>query len=285
MEIKPMANPANNPLFKHFRQPAVYLKLPSGGKFYPDNAIDFPVTGEIPVYPMTVKDELTLRTPDALMNGQGMVDVVKSCCPNIKDPWQMPSVDLDAVFIAIRLASYGPGMDIATTCPSCKEPDEHTINLQSILGNIRTTDYTRPAFAGELKFQFRPQRYQDINKINLINYEEQRLIDSVINNESMSDDLKQSKFQESFAKLKQLNIDSITDCIESITNEDGISVTDKKQIDEFLENCSREVYKEIKDKIQALIDENKMPPMDLTCSHCNHAYKNKLEFDQANFFG
>ncbi len=56
MGSKNMANPANNPLFKHFRQPAIYLKLPGQGRFWPEDAIDIPPTGEIPVYPMTVKD-------------------------------------------------------------------------------------------------------------------------------------------------------------------------------------------------------------------------------------
>lgn len=279
-----MANPANNPLFKHFRQPAVYLKLPSGGKFYPDNAIDFPVTGEIPIYPMTVKDELTLRTPDALMNGQGMVDVIASCCPNIKDPWKMPAIDVDAIFIAIRLASYGFAMDIETSCPHCKEENEHSIDLRTLLSNLQIADYSRPTFSEGLKFQFKPQQYVDINKINIINYEEQRLIDSVLNNESLSDEEKQKRFKESFEKLKKLNIDAITVCIDSITTDDGISVTDKKQIDEFLENCSREVYKDIKERIQALIDENKIAPLQLTCGSCQKTYSNKLEFDQANFF-
>ena len=91
MEIKTMANPAENPLFKHFRKPSIYLKLPSAGQFYTPGSLDLPVTKEIPVYPMTVKDELTLRTPDAVLNGQGMVEIIKSCAPNIKDPWKMPN--------------------------------------------------------------------------------------------------------------------------------------------------------------------------------------------------
>ena len=132
-----MSNPATNPLFKHFRQPAIYLKLPSGGKFYPPGAINFPPTGEIPVYPLTVKDELTLKTPDALMNGQGMAEIIKSCCPNIIDPWSMPIVDVDAVFIGIRLASYGPGMDITTTCPHCKERNEYTVDLRTVLDRVK----------------------------------------------------------------------------------------------------------------------------------------------------
>ena len=55
-----------NPLAKHFRQPAIYLQLPSGGKYWPDGSIDLPLNGQIPVYPMTTRDEISIRTPDAL---------------------------------------------------------------------------------------------------------------------------------------------------------------------------------------------------------------------------
>ena len=30
-------------------------------------------------------DEITFKTPDALLNGQATVDVIQSCIPNIKD--------------------------------------------------------------------------------------------------------------------------------------------------------------------------------------------------------
>jgi hypothetical protein len=35
---------------------------------------------------MTAKDELMFKTPDALLNGQSTVEVVKSCIPAIQDP-------------------------------------------------------------------------------------------------------------------------------------------------------------------------------------------------------
>ena len=76
---------SSNPLAKHFRQPALYIKLPSSGRFWPDGSIEIPLNGEIPVYPMTAKDEIMIRTPDALLNGAGTVSVIQSCCPNILD--------------------------------------------------------------------------------------------------------------------------------------------------------------------------------------------------------
>lgn len=283
-----MGNPAQNPLFKHFRQPALYLKLPSMGQYYPAGAIDMPANGEIPVYPMTVKDELTLKTPDALLNGKAVVDVVQSCCPNIKDPWAIPSVDMDPILIAIRIASYGEGMDITTICPHCQSSNDHEVDLRTIIANAKASDYSRPLFADELKFKFKPQTYKNINDITLINFEEQRLIDSVINNPGLSDDEKAVKFAHSFNKLKELNINTIVVCIESITTkgDDGneIVVTDQKMIFEFIENTSREMFNSLKEKITNLIDSNKLEAITLTCGECHKEYKNNLEFNQSNFF-
>jgi aspartate carbamoyltransferase regulatory subunit len=280
-----MANPQANPLFKHFRQPAIYLKLPSQGRYYPVGTIDIGVTGDIPVYPMTVKDEITLKTPDALMNGQGLIDVVKSCCPNIKDPWLMPSIDMDAVFIAIRLASYGEGMDIKTTCPHCKAENEHTVDLRHLLGNINPVDFNQPKVIDGLTFKFKPQEYRNINRMNIINYEEQRLVDSVLQNDQMSEEEKLAKFNESFNKLKDLNISVVVNSIESITTEEGVVVSDPDQIAEYLDHTSRKNYDAVKDTAEELSNQVKLNDVELTCDECTKTYSNRLEFDQSNFFG
>ena len=78
----------SNPLNKYFRQPAVYISLPSGGN-YPPHVVTPSKTGELGVMPMTAKDEIRFKTPDALMNGVGVVDVIHSCIPDIKDAWQI----------------------------------------------------------------------------------------------------------------------------------------------------------------------------------------------------
>lgn len=277
-----MVATTNNPLAKHFRQPAIYLRLPSQGKFYPPNSIDLSVTGDVPIYPMTVKDEITLKTPDALMNGEGMASIVASCCPAIKDPWGVPSVDLDAIFIAIRLASYGQGMDITTTCPACNEPNEHTINLTHVLENLSPANYNGEFGIDSLIFKFKPQSYKDINKLNLASFEERKLVANIVDSD-ISDDEKKRLFDESFKKITDLNVSMIIDSIDSITV-DGRAVTEFAMIKEFLDNCSRQTYQAIKDKIQELVNKNKIQPVDVACSECSKEYKTNLEFDQANFF-
>ena len=127
-----------NPLNKYFRQPAVYVTLPSGGA-YPPHIMTPSQTGELGVQPMTARDEIIFKTPDALMNGQGMVDVIQSCIPDVKDAWQISNYDLDTILIAIRIATYGETMDINFNVPGTTEQASHTLNLPSLLEQIKTT--------------------------------------------------------------------------------------------------------------------------------------------------
>jgi hypothetical protein len=283
MEIKTVAQSVN-PLAKHFRQPAIYLKLPSQGRFYPPDGIELSMTGDIPIFPMTVKDELTLKTPDALMNGQGMADVIGSCCPSIRDPWTIPAVDLDAIFIAIRLASYGQGMDITSSCPHCNESNEYVINLNTLLENLTPANYTEGLNIDGLVIKFKPQSYKDINKLNLASFEQRKLIANVTDAD-IPDDEKRRLFDESFKKITDLNIGVIVDSIESIFVDQSL-VTDVEMIKEFLDNCGRQTYQAIKDRIQALAEKNSPPPAEVTCANedCGKEYQTPLVFDQSNFF-
>lgn len=272
-----------NPLAKHFRQPAIYLKLPSQGRYYPQNGLELSVTGDIPVYPMTVKDELTLKTPDALMNGEGMANVIRSCCPTIKDPWTIPASDLDAIFIAIRLASYGSDMDVKTTCPHCQSENEHTIDLNTLLEHLNPADYSKPLEIDGLTIKFKPQTYKDVNKLNLATFEQRKLVANIVDAE-IPDDEKKQLFDESFKKITALNISMLIDSFDSVTV-DGETVKDPAMINEFLNNCSRQTYNAIKETIQTMANDNNVKPADLACAECTKHYEAPLVFDQSNFFG
>ena len=115
----------SNPLKKYFRQPSIYVTLPSGANYAPE-VLEPSKSGEIGVMPMTAKDEIRFKTPDALMNGEGVVQVIQSCVPQIKDAWNIKSYDLDTILIAIRIATYGETMDINFTVPGAKETVSHT---------------------------------------------------------------------------------------------------------------------------------------------------------------
>ena len=59
-----------NPLKQYFRAIKMYLKIPSGTSYYSPDVITFTDGGEVGVLPMTGNDELILKNPDALLNGE-----------------------------------------------------------------------------------------------------------------------------------------------------------------------------------------------------------------------
>ena len=74
-----------NPLAKHFRQPAIYIKLPSGGAWNNEETLQNTENGELPVYPMTALDEIAYRTADALFNGSAAVSYTHLTLPTNRE--------------------------------------------------------------------------------------------------------------------------------------------------------------------------------------------------------
>ena len=125
-----------NPLKKFYRQPKLYISLPSSGNYYPVGALIPTETNQYPVYAMTAKDEITMKTPDALLNGQSTVDLIQSCIPNITNAWVVPSIDIDALLIAIRIASYSENIDVELTLPNTTITKTYTADLRPSLDKL-----------------------------------------------------------------------------------------------------------------------------------------------------
>lgn len=280
-----MENTSNgqNPLAKYFRQPAIYMKLPSKGQFWPEGSLNLPVTGEIPVYPMTARDEVTLRTPDALMNGTGVIEVIQSCCPSIIDAWKMPSIDVDAVFIAVRIASYGYEMPVDTKCPHCGEENNHTTDLRNIMGSIACPDYSKRVEVGDLRIRIKPQQFFNVNRTNTLNFEEQRLLESV-RNTTISDEERIKQVNESMQRLVDLSIDTVVHCTDAIEIPDGASVTDPAYIKDFYNNADGSIIRTVQKRLNGIVEEATITAQTVACGSCHKEYQVPLEFDYANFF-
>jgi hypothetical protein len=278
MDTKPI-----NPLIKHFRRPAIHFKLPSNGKYWPENTLDLPVTGEIPVYPMTSADEITLKTPDALMNGAGIVSVIQSCCPNILDAWKMPSIDVDAVLIAIRIASFGNAMTISTVCPHCQVEHDHDVDLGNLSSQAQCPNYDKGLEYDGLKIQLRPQQYFGVTRNNIVQFEERR-ITTALADTNMPEEVKDAKIKESMKKLLELNDQMLVDSTDYIETEDGVRVRDPEFINEFYKNAESKVTREIQQRLSELASEADLPRTKLACTGCSESYEVPLEFDYSRFF-
>jgi hypothetical protein len=273
-----------NPLAKHFRQPAIYMDLPSKGAYWPENAVDLGVNSQIAVYPMTTKDEITIRTPDALLNGQSVVSLIQSCCPQIKNAWAMPSIDVDAILIGIRIASYGSDMEIDSICTNqaCKHDNRHTFALNEVLDNIKAPDYTKPLDVAGLKIKLRPQPYFEANKTNLANFEANKLI-QIVNDENMPEEEKLMRYKIHMEKMVDINLQIITGGTEYIESE-GQQVTDPKFIKELYENADTKLIKAVRDRFDQYFQIGALPKPKVVCEACDGSYNVEIVFDYNNFF-
>lgn len=272
----------NNPLKQYFRRPAVFIKLPSGGKYYPPGVLDVPESGELPVYPMTAIDEITTKTPDALYNGSAMADLIKSCIPNIKDPWSINSMDLDAILIGIRAAAGGNDLEIESTCPSCNDYGKYGINLINMLAQMRPGDYESEFKTNDLSIKFRPLNYKEMNEASIGQFEIQRAF--VMLEQEQDEEVRKEKGQEALRRVTQLTIKLLTGAIEYIQTP-TVRVTEKEYITDFLNNCDKNMYVSIRDYNAELKSNSEIKPLKIKCVHCNHPYEQPFTLNTSDFFG
>jgi hypothetical protein len=273
---------SNNPLKQYFRQPAIYVRLPSQGKFYPSGAINMPPTGELPVYPMTAIDEITYRTPDALFNGQATVNVLQSCIPDIKDAWSTPAMDIDTLLISIRIASYGHDMDFGTKCPKCGHECEHTVDLRSVMDLMRTPDYNSSLKLGDMEIFFKPMTYKNINDNNAVQYENQKLL-QILPDGEIPDAEKMSALGAALKRITDITVTALAQSIAVVKTPQAL-VSESEYLEELLKNCDRTVFNRIRDCIVELKSQSEMDSMKLNCPECNHEYEQAITLDMSSFF-
>jgi len=273
---------SNNPLSQYFRQPAIYIKLPSQGNYYPAGALDMPTNGEIPVYPMTAIDEITYRTPDALFNGQAVVNVIESCVPAIKNGWVVPSVDVDTILVAIRIASYGQNMDFTTTCPSCQNVDDYSLDLRTVLDSIKAPNYSEPVKQGEIEIYFKPMTYKNLSDNNKIQFDEQRIFQNISDTNNL-DDKKIAAVSDALKKITEITVTALTQSIMTIKTPTAM-VNEPEFIADFMRNCDRTIFNKIQNYVIANKTQAEMQPITIKCNGCQNEYKQNITLDMSSFF-
>ena len=273
----------NNPLKQYFRQPAIYIKLPSQGKYYPPNTLNSSVTGEYPVYPMTAIDEITYRTPDAMFNGQATVNVIQSCVPDIRDAWQLPAVDMDTILVAIRIASYGHEMEFSSQCPACQAESDRSLDLRLVLDGLKEPDYSQCIRHGDMEVYLKPMTYKNLTDNSMMQYENQKLL-QVLPNADVSENDKMTTMGAALLRITEVTIKALAQSV-AVVKTPTAMVSEPEFIEEMLHNCDRALFNQIRDQIIALKSVAEMKALHLTCDECNHEYEQQLTLDMSSFFG
>ena len=287
----PNTGAAENPLKKYYRQPSIYITLPSKGRYYDKDSFVPTETGEIPILPMTAKDEMTLKTPDALINGQATVDVIESCVPNIKNAWKVVNHDVDVLLLAIRIATYGETMDLSGIVPNTSETISHTVNLPAMLeevGRVNIIDdfQTKSGFY----IKIRHLTYKELTDTQITAFEKQKQYVALTSKADISDVERGKLFAQNFKQLTEMNFNILNQAVIEMKTPEGDSVTDKNQIIEFLNNAPKNIVAEIQEGLATNRNQANIPPVKLKATEeqikkgAPANYELPITFDSANFF-
>lgn len=275
-----------NPLSQYYRGIKHYISLPSGTDFYKESIIKFTDNGEIGIMPMTGKDEIFLKNPDALLNGEAMCEVIKSCVPAIKQPELLLTIDIDTVMVAIRRATFGPELELTMTCPECNTENSFTANLESIIDNINPLDGKKCLLKlkNGLVLMISPFLYSHQLKMLQVQFEQTKTT-KILADKNLSELEKVAKFADAFKELSTLNFDIITECVVSVSDpSQDVTVTNKGQIKEFLVNIDRTVINKITKITEKINKYGITKEFNAVCKKCNHKWKSPIDFNPTNFF-
>lgn len=270
-----------NPLSAYFRQPSLYVNLPSQGYWWPEGSLIMPANNELSVMSMTAGDEIALKTPDALFSGEATVSMIQNCMPNIKNAWQMPMVDLETVLIVIRIASVGHILNIEAACPSCKESSNYEVDLREQLAQFEVEQWRRPIKIGAMQLFFQPLNYGQLIQYQNKIFQNQKQLKNLSQSEDIPN--KDEMINKIINDINIIELESYCACIRLIQVND-ISVTDSQHINEFLFNCEKRIFSKIKEHIDQLRESARCNDLNLMCTNCNYQFSSTFSMDYTSFF-
>tara|TARA_B100000927_G_C16454432_1_gene465244 strand:- start:876 stop:1703 length:828 start_codon:yes stop_codon:yes gene_type:complete len=271
-----------NPLIQAYRKPNMYVTLPSGGRFYKDKPT-LSADNELAVYAMTARDELITKTPDALFNGEATVSLIRSCCPDIKDPNNMPVSDLLVILVGIRQASFGKDIDVDVKCPKCEHQNQLTLDASAMLSNTKSTSSDQECMIqDDIKVTCNPYTLQDRTTLQVQQIKQQKMIAS-LSDAKLDDQGRQELFGKTFVEIAELTVALITNSISSV-NANGEVISDKEMIKEWLQTITKKDYDKIKNKVEELSESGLETAFNAECQDCQHKWKTGVDLDVANFF-
>ncbi len=274
-----------NPLTKYFRKPAIYVSLPTKGRFNPE--IDQTIIDEIGVMPMTAIDEITLRNPDSLLNGEAMISLFKSCCPSIPNPRNLCNIDAEALFLAISYATYGKEVTHTHKCTKCDNQSDFNIDINFLLNKFPDIDVVEPIMYEDLEIHVKPPSLESVTRVALIQLEEQRIVNNIkTQSKDDADELELAKrFYSSFERVARQNVDLLSETVSMIRTKEA-DITDRVQINEFLANIPASLVTNINKSVEKITRKPaELNKFNFVCpvEDCGHKETISLEMNPVNF--
>ncbi len=265
------------------RQETVFVKLPSKGNFYKD-APQLTDDGEIGVRSMTSADEIALRVPDALFNGEATYRVLQSCCPRIKNPKEMPYNDVDVVLMAIRRATYGNELTVPVQCrdEECKHKQDYIKEIDPVLAQVPQLEDQYTVTIGNLTIYLKPIDLQSTTELQIQAVEQLKINENLSEFKGSPEQI--TAFQESVKVVAESNSRIISRCVYIVEMPDKQRVEEPEHIQEWINNIDVNTYNIIMKKLLEIQSKVVKVFIEGKCIKCEKEFKQPIVLDQAHFF-
>jgi hypothetical protein len=271
-----------SPLRKYRRQPKLYLTLPSNGKWYDNTIVADGTYTDLAVFSMTASDEILYKTPDALINGEATVKNINSCIPAIINPWEVKTLDLDAILVAVRMASYGENMAVNARCRKCGEENTYDVGLQKYLDYFSTRSFESKLQYNDFTLHLEPLSYRRWSELQKQQMSYQRALN--LNVSKIDDEEQKEKYiQELIDKINETLATSVLEQVTKI-EVDGEAETNRSEIYAFLEEQEVGLFHAIKKLIEKNTEQWKLPLEKTKCESCGNEEETRISLDTSDFF-
>lgn len=280
---------ADNPLKQYFRQPALYLKLPTLGKWYDGSDLRINEDSEIAIYGLSAVDDIMLNTPDAMLNGKALENVIKNCAPDVLNVRKVLVPDLESIFLGIKMATNGGKYEVERRCPKCNHENNFEVNCSHLLDTMSYVEDSDTVirFGDQLEIRVRPYTFEMRQIFMQRQFEEERMLRSIDEKNTTIDEFEKARIlAESVEKLSRMTFELVSRSIESITLlSEGIKVVDGDQISEWLVNINKAQADTVIETVNKLNEVGPNRNVQAKCSGCGHEWNENLNFDPVSFFG
>ena len=274
---------SSNPLMQYHRPPGVYVVLPSQGNFYL-NKPTLSSLNEVLVRPMTAKDELLFKSPDILMNGESLVEVVRSWVPDIQDPNEIPGPDFSVLMLAVRLATYGKEFPYTGGCTECATPTEFNVDIEFLLDTqITPLEREYKVIIDELTVYVKPYDLRCQIRSALANFEQQAITNNILTDTETTDADKQIELGRSLKKITEITYELILRSIIKIDTPKD-SIEDSQLIAEWLHDIGKNTFGLISSKILEVTESGFNSQVEYSCKDCGKSNTTPIIFDPTVFF-
>lgn len=304
----------DNPLLKYARRPALTVRLASSKSWYPEGFIQYTLNDEVEIYPMLPKDELMLLNPDALLSGQAIINLIKSCCPAVLDPGKLYYPDANIILLAIKRATYGKELKQNYFCSKCQErlklltkedidkeekegtlmthEEELTFNIDEILQSLTPMEDEYKEKIGQLIYYFEPLKLNEKERFSLITNRRNKLLKFYSDIFKREDDVSKEEKNKMISDINKIqediietNILTLTECIKKIELPDGSFVDDKEMIKQYLSNLETTISDKINEKIISIDSVGISQKISVQCHCCGNEEEIPLiGYNQSDFF-